>query len=358
MTLEVDIRVARDGFALETAFTAEAGAVTAVAGRSGAGKSTLIQTIAGLLPQAEGRVVLGGRPLLDSAAGVRVPAHRRRVGVVFQEGRLFPHLSVAENLRYGARRSGVALPEDLAAHELIATLGIAQLLGRRPATLSGGERQRVALGRALLAEPELLLLDEPLASLDAARRAEILPAFERIRDFRRIPILYVSHAVEEIARLADRVVAIEAGKVVRQGPVEEVLTEIEARDGGEAFEPGAVVAATVVSQDAAAGLTDLAIGSTALAAPAFPAAVGARVRLRIRARDVMIALDPPSRVSANNILPVTIARIARHGGAATLTLDCEGQTLTAQITTRACDRLKLREGLAAYAVIKSVTIAR
>jgi molybdate transport system ATP-binding protein len=356
MSLEVAIRHAREGFTLDVAMQADAGGVTALFGPSGAGKTTVIQAVAGLLPKAEGRIVLNGRTLLDSAAGERLPAHKRRIGLVFQDGRLFPHLSVRENLRYGARRARASLDVDAA--EIVAALGIAPLLDRRPATLSGGERQRVALGRALLCEPELLLLDEPLAALDAARRAEILPYFERLRDVRRIPILYVSHSVDEIARLADRVVALDAGRVKAEGAVEEVLTAVEFADGGAGHEPVSVIAATVVAQDAASGLTDLKIGETALATPAFPASPGARVRLKIRARDVMIALDRPERISANNILPATIRSATLTGSTAALLLDCEGQTLAAQITRRAYERLGLGEGLSVYAVVKSVTLAR
>jgi molybdate transport system ATP-binding protein len=357
MTLEVDLRYARGDFRLEVALIAEAGAVTALFGPSGAGKSTVIQAIAGLLPHAEGRVLLNGRTLLDSAARVRMPAHRRRVGIVFQEGRLFPHLSVRENLRYGARRQGAAW-RDVDNAEILAALGIIHLLDRRPATLSGGERQRVALGRALLSEPDLLLLDEPLAALDAPRRAEILPAFERLRDVRRIPILYVSHSTEEIARLADRVVAIDHGRVVAEGGLAETLSALDFRNGAEGFEPVSVIVAAVVRQDEERGLTDLAVGEAALAAPAFPAEPGARVRVRILARDVMIALDHPGRVSANNILPARIERCETTGALATLELHCEGQKLVAQITRRAFDRLGLAPGLSVYAVIKSVTIAR
>jgi molybdate transport system ATP-binding protein len=360
MSLEVELRHARADFALEVAMRVDAGGVTALFGPSGAGKSTVIQAVAGLLPHAEGRIVLNGRALLDSAAGVRLPTHRRRIGLVFQDGRLFPHLSVRDNLRYGARRAmaGSSADADIDGAEIVSALGVSALLDRRPATLSGGERQRVALGRALLCKPELLLLDEPLAALDAQRRAEILPYFERLRDLQRIPILYVSHAVDEIARLADRVVALDAGRVTAEGPVEEVISSLEFLGASAGHEPVSVIAATVVGQDAASGLTDLKVGGAPVAAPAFPAAPGARVRLKIRARDVMIALDRPERVSANNVFPATLARAALTDAIATLSLACEGQSLTAQITRRAYDQLGLREGVSVYAVVKSVTIAR
>jgi molybdate transport system ATP-binding protein len=356
MTLLVDLRFAQGDFQLEVALTAEAGGVTALFGPSGAGKSTVILAVAGLLPHAEGHIILNGRTLLDSAARVRVPAHRRRIGIVFQEGRLFPHLSVRDNLRYGARRQGAA--RDIDGAEIIETLGIGHLLDRRPSTLSGGERQRVALGRALLSDPDLLLLDEPLAALDAPRRAEILPAFERIRDIRRIPILYVSHSTEEIARLADRVVAIDKGRVAACGTVAEALAALDFESGGEGFEPVSVIVGTVIRQNPVEGITDLSLGQATLAAPAFPAELGAPVRLRIFARDVMIALDPPGRVSANNVLPAIIARCEPRDGGAIVELVCEGQSIMAQITRRAFERLVLRTGLSVYAVIKAVTIAR
>lgn len=352
--LEIAIRRRLPGFALDAAFTQPDRGVTALYGRSGAGKTSLILAIAGLLPGAEGRIALDGRTLLDSDMRIDVPAHRRRVGVVFQDGRLFPHRSVRGNLLYGVRRTKRGAADF---DHVVDLLGLRGLLHRRPLGLSGGERQRVALGRALLSSPDLLLLDEPLAALDSARKAEILPFLERLRDEARMPILYVSHSVDEIARLADRVVALEDGRVTACGPVDGVFAELGLADP-EGADACAIVTGAVLAppQD---GLTDLDLGGgVRLAAPAVAAPPGARVHVQIRARDVMIALDPPGRISANNILPVTILEIARRVGGDLLLVECAGQKLSAQVTQRAAARLALAPGMPAFAVIKSVTIAR
>jgi molybdate transport system ATP-binding protein len=352
--LEVSIRRDLPGFTLDAAFRQEGRGVTALYGPSGAGKTSLILGIAGLLPKATGRVVLNGRVLLDSQARVNLPARERRIGVVFQDGRLFPHRTVRANLLYGANR---AKRGAVAFDHVVGLLGVEALLDRRPLALSGGERQRVALGRALLSAPDLLLLDEPLAALDAARKAEILPYLERLRDEAQIPILYVSHAADEIARLADRIVALDSGRVTIDGPAEQAFARLGLSDpdGGDA---SAILTGTVIGAPVD-GLSDLDLGQgLRLAAPALNAPSGARVRVQIRARDVMIALDPPGRVSANNILPVTVKEIVARGANDLLLLECAGQSLSAQITARAAQRLALIPGASAYAVIKTVTIAR
>src|SRR5437667_10720461 len=223
--LEVDIEHRFGAFALDIHFRSGRG-LTALFGRSGAGKTSVVNAIAGLLHPERGRIVVDGSVLLDTERGIHAPAHRRRIGYVFQEGRLFPHLTVRQNLLYGrwftpaAERSGRL-------DDIVALLGIEALLGRRPALLSGGEKQRVAIGRALLASPRLLLMDEPLASLDEARKSEVLPYIETLRDEKRIPIVYVSHSLAEVARLATTLVLVADGRVAAAGPVAEIMSRLD-----------------------------------------------------------------------------------------------------------------------------------
>src|SRR5713226_8477854 len=234
MTLTVDSERRLGVFRLKAAFEAGDG-VTALFGRSGAGKTSVVNAIAGILRPERGRIAIDGEPVFDSERGIDVPTPRRRIGYVFQEGRLFPHLNVRQNLRYAGLFSPEARHSDRF-ERIVELLGLAQLLERRPGNLSGGEKQRVAIGRALLSNPRLLLMDEPLASLDAHRRSEILQYIELLRDEVKVPILYVSHAVEEVVRLADTVVLMTAGEVVTAGTPEEVMGRPDLRLGTGAFE--------------------------------------------------------------------------------------------------------------------------
>jgi molybdate transport system ATP-binding protein len=285
MTLSVTLDHRFGDFALDLAFAAPAG-LTALFGRSGAGKTSVVNAVAGLLRPAAGRVAVGARVLTDTEHRIFVAPHRRRIGMIFQDGRLFPHLTVRGNLRYGARFAprGARPP---AFDDVVDMLGIAALLDRRPGALSGGEKQRVAIGRALLAAPDLILADEPLAALDAARKAEILPWFERLRDAAGVPILYVSHDAAEVARLATTVVVLEAGRVTRQGPATEVLADPAVTPAGPR-EAGAVIAARVACHHAD-GLTELDAGGTALFVPRIAAAPGRVLRLRVPAGEVILA---------------------------------------------------------------------
>ncbi|MBS0246483.1 MAG: molybdenum ABC transporter ATP-binding protein [Proteobacteria bacterium] len=216
--ISVDVHKQLGDFALSAAFDGDAG-VTALFGPSGSGKTSIVGMIAGLIRPDRGRIVIDGEAVFDSAAGIDVPAWRRRIGIVFQDGRLFPHLSVARNLDYGRWMTGQPRDEAQFKH-VIDLLDIAPLIKRRPGALSGGERQRVALGRALLMKPRLMLLDEPMASLDARRKSEILPYFIRLRDDTKLPMIYVSHDANEVKALASRVVLLDAGQVVKTGGVE------------------------------------------------------------------------------------------------------------------------------------------
>jgi molybdate transport system ATP-binding protein len=350
MALDVRIRQRLGGFVLDAQFAAPDG-VTALFGPSGAGKSSIVRAVAGLSRPQQGRIELAGRLVLDSDRKLFVPPESRRAALVFQDARLFPHMTVADNLLFGWRRAPVkAGPKEIA--DVVALLGLETLTARMPRHLSGGEKGRVALGRALLAAPDILLLDEPLASLDAGRRAEILPYLERLRDAHRVPMLYVSHAVEEVARLADRVVLVRDGRVTGQGPVFDMLTGHH-----PGFAPqGAVLEARVrgVRGD---GLTELTFDGGVLALAAAPAA-GGRLRLRIAAEDILIAREEPKAISANNILAVTVMRIATDGPLADVELACGGAKLVARITTASATRLALAPGMAAYAIIKSVTVDR
>lgn len=330
--------------------------VTALFGPSGAGKTTAIKVMAGLIRPQEGRVRLGDRTLFDSAAGIAVDMHKRRLGYVFQDGRLFPHLTVQENIRFGQRYSAPerALPEGL----LVDLLGIGDLLDRRPATLSGGETQRVALARALLAGPDMLLMDEPLAALDAPRKEEILPYLDRLKTEMQMPILYVTHAVEEIARLADHVVLLEAGRITRQGPIFDVLSDPEAMPLLGVREAGAILRAEVV-EHLEDGLTRLSAGPGHLELPGVTAAPGETLRLRILATDVMLSNTRPEGLSARNILPVTIGSLQTGRGpgiAAVLLLG--DQRLLARVTSRSCEEMGLTPGQQIFAILKATAVAR
>ncbi|MEQ6248601.1 molybdenum ABC transporter ATP-binding protein [Sulfitobacter sp. HNIBRBA3233] len=356
MSLELSLRHRFGEFDLDLSLRA-GGGVTALFGRSGAGKSTVIKAVAGLLRPDEGHLSIAGETLMDTATGRFVPPHKRRFGTVFQDARLFPHLDVARNLDFGARYApaGVRVPRA----DVIDLLGLAPLLRRKPETLSGGERQRVALGRALLSAPRMLLMDEPLASLDAPRKEEILPFLERLRDGPlRVPILYVSHSLDEVARLADTLVLLRAGRVAAQGPLRDVMSDPAAVPHLGVREAGSVIDAEVLAHEAD-GLTRLGVSAGTLLLPGVEAAVGARVRLRIKAQDILIARARPEGLSALNILPVRVRNIRTgEGPGAAIALAAGTDQLLARITRRAVSELDLREGQDCFAVLKSTAIAQ
>ncbi len=350
MSVEIDITHGFDGLTLRVEAEVKGG-LTAVFGPSGAGKTTVLNIVAGLIRPDAGRVCVNGRVLVDTGAGVFLPPAKRRVAVVFQEARLFPHLSVERNLLYGAKsRDGLADMVDL--------LGLGALMARAPATLSGGEAQRVALGRALLSDPELLLMDEPLSALDRARKQELMPYFERLRDEARLPILYVSHDVEEVAQLADQVMLLRGGQMQALGPVAQVFA-------GEGMAPevsrdmaAAVLEVGVAGYDTGDGLTELRLGETPLWLPGQAGEVGHRLRLRIDARDVMLSEVEPQGISALNILPVTVREVrAGPGSGALVALDHDGHRLMARITKRSVRRLGLEPGKRLFAVLKTMAVA-
>jgi len=345
------------GFTLDAAFDSEGG-LTALFGRSGAGKTSLVNAIAGLYRPRRGYVAVDGEVLTDTATRTFVPAHRRRVGYVFQEGRLFPHLNVRQNLLYGRWFAPKAAPNARGGGEfdqVVDLLGIEPLLTRRPANLSGGEKQRVAIGRARLARPRVLVMDEPLASLDEGRRAEILPYIERLRDEMRVPIVYVSHSIPEVARLATTLVVLSEGKVAAIGPTAQIMGRIDLFPLTGRAEAGAILATRVAGHDTAFGLTVLHAAAGELRVPYLDLPVGAALRVRIRARDVMIALVAPQGLSALNVLPGTVAEIAGGDGPIVqMRLDCAGEALVARLTRRSVETLGLVPGLKVHAVIKSI----
>ncbi|MGC2415060.1 MAG: molybdenum ABC transporter ATP-binding protein [Stellaceae bacterium] len=351
--LQVAVAHRFGSFTLDAAFES-AGGLTALFGRSGAGKTTLINAIAGLLYPARGHIVVDGEILTDTEHGIFVPARRRRIGYVFQEGRLFPHLSVRQNLLYGrwfAPKGGRT--GDL--EQIVDLLGVGALLDRRPANLSGGEKQRVAIGRALLARPRLLVMDEPLASLDEARKTEILPYIERLRDEGGVPIVYVSHQVAEVARLATTLVVLNAGRVAAIGPTASIMGRIDLFPLTGRAEAGAILATRVAGHDPAFGLTTLRAAAGDLRVPYLDLPVGAALRVRIRARDVMIAIQPPEGLSALNVLPGTVVEIGRADGPIVeMRLNCAGEALVARLTRRSVETLGLAPGRPVYAVIKSI----
>jgi len=355
--LDLSIRRQQGDFRVEVELSAGPG-VTALFGRSGSGKSSVINMVAGLARPDEGRIRVDGKVLFDSALGLDLPPEARRLGYVFQEGRLFPHLSVAGNLTFGTRLLPAA-ERRIGFDEVVEVLGIGHLLDRRPSKLSGGEKQRVAIGRALLASPRILLMDEPLAALDTHRKAELLPYIGRLARQFAIPILYVSHSMDEVLALSDTLVLMDGGRAAAVGPVEDLLSRTDLRPLTGRYEAGAVIRATVAGHDATYGVSRLNFSGGTLLVGRVDLPVGTAVRLRIHARDVSIAIDAPSRISMRNVLPAVVKSVRpAEGWLADVVLDCHGTDIWAQITAHAQASLNLVPGMRVNALIKAVTIAR
>lgn len=361
MSLSVAFRQRFGAQEIDIAFEAPTPGTTVLFGPSGAGKSTAIATLTGLLRPQAARIELDGTVLADTAAGIFIPPERRRIGLVFQDARLFPHMSVTRNLRYGLRRAPADAPSRVGFDEVVELLGIRPLLDRRPGTLSGGERQRVAIGRALLSRPRMLAMDEPLASLDAARKAEILPYLARLKSL-GLPILYVTHSPDEMARLADTLVLIEAGRVTAAGPVAAVLTRADLSiAAGE--DAAAILAVTVEAHDPARQLTVVRAGGQPVLVPLLDAPPGAPLRLRVPAREVILAGEAPRAISVQNVLSGSVRAIAtdvaRHVSMIEVALDpaSPGEpALLARVTPDAASRLALAPGRPVLALVKSVAI--
>lgn len=346
------------GFSLDVRHDFPLDGVTALFGPSGCGKTTLLRVIAGLERSAHARISLANE--VWQGDGRRfVPAHRRGVGLVFQDARLFPHRSVLGNLRFAARRAHDG-PGAIDLDGVIDALDLAPLLARRPGSLSGGERQRVAIGRTLLARPRLLLMDEPLAALDAARRGGVLATIARLPTVFGVPILYVTHSVDEVAQLADRMVVLSEGRVSMHGAVGDVLGRLDLVSASDAFEAGSLVEASVVGHDDRYHLTQLDVLGQRLVMPETDLAAGDRIRLRLRARDVALATVRPESVSIRNVLRgrVTRIRAVADSAYADVMVDIGGADLHARITRESVDALGLRSGTGVFALIKSIAVDR
>ena len=352
VTLSVALRTRIGSFTLEVDLQAPAG-LTALFGASGSGKTSIINAIAGLLRPGHGRVVVQGVTLLDTAAGISVPRHRRRIGTVFQDARLFPHLSVRQNLAYGGWFAAGGKPAAAEFDRVVALLNLGALLARRPHGLSGGEAQRVAIGRALLCQPRLLLMDEPLASLDEARKAEILPYLEQLRDESALPILYVSHSLAEVARLATTIIGIDRGRVTQSGPAAQVLA------GLSPLAPQALsfLMAEVVEPEPD-GLTRLATSSGSLWLPGLAAVPpGTRLRVLVAAQDVILSRSAPLGLSALNILAARVTGLRQDGARVTVQLASGSDLFLASVTGRSARALALAPGVDCHAIMKSLAIA-
>lgn len=363
--LEIDVQVGFDSFDLHVDLSVPATGVTAVFGPSGSGKTTLLRVLLGFESGARGRIALGGEVWLDSRRGVFVPPWRRRVGCTFQDGRLFPHLDVAGNLRYAERRSAGKGPAPVGGSvpitrdEVVDALDLAPLLGRRPQTLAGGEQQRAALGRALLGRPRLLLLDEPLSALDRRRKEEILPYLVAVHPRFGIPTLYVSHAVDELALLADRVLALAEGRVQAFGGTVEVLEQLDLAPLAERFQAAAVLEATVSAHDDTFRLTWLDLDGQRLSVPWIEhREIGESVRLLVRSQDVSLATERPSATSIRNVLSGVLVVLTQDESTAfaEATVDLGSHRLRSRITRASAAELGLAAGSPVFALLKSVSL--
>ncbi|MEH0835239.1 molybdenum ABC transporter ATP-binding protein ModC [Pectobacterium cacticida] len=328
-----------------------ANGITAIFGVSGAGKTSLINAVVGLTRPDGGRIVLNNHVLVDTQQRIFLPPEKRRIGYVFQDARLFPHYRVSGNLRYG-------MAETMASQfgEIIDLLGIEPLLNRYPRTLSGGEKQRVAIGRALLTAPELLLMDEPLASLDLPRKRELLPYLERLAKEVNIPILYVSHSLEEIVRLADCVVVLDKGKVIAQGELADVWASSALRPWLPKEEQSSILNVRVLGQHERYAMTALALGDQQIWVGKVALPQDTVLRIRVNAADVSLALAPPKRSSIRNVLCASVVECLDVGEQVEVKLAVGQQTLWSRITPWARDDLALHAGQVVYAQVKSVSI--
>ena len=355
--LSLAAEIALDDFTLALDTRVPLNGVTAVFGPSGSGKTSLLNLVAGFLRPDRGEILFGKTAWARTQPKIWVPPHRRAVGTVFQDAQLFPHLSVSGNLDYADKRADTEAPGYPRA-KIFDAMALGPLLDREVQTLSGGERQRVAIARTLLTRPRLLLLDEPLSALDGARKAELVPFLETLKTDFALPTLYVSHDVDEVSRIADRVIMLEAGRVIAEGGTEEVLSRFGLEAGRNPYEKASVLRGTLDQSAAQDDLIAVRVGEAVLwLAADIDLAQGSDVRLKIPARDVSLALEPPTGISIQNMLAATVTRIepTKRPAFQAVSLTVGTQALLAIVTRKAVGDLDLAPGRAVYALIKSAT---
>ena len=353
--LSVSVKKQLGSFTLNAQFESPTPGVAALFGRSGSGKTSLVNLIAGLTRADEGRIALDDAVLLDTRTNLRTSPERRRIGYVFQDARLFPHLTVAGNLRYARKRAAAAPFVSL--DDVIDLLDLGRLVNRRTHQLSGGERQRIAIGRALLSQPQLLLLDEPLASLDAPRREEVLPYLEKLRDQLRLPMVYVSHNFDEVLRLATHVVLLDRGKTVAEGPLGEMSLNPHLREIIGADAVGAIIDGTVLGMDPLSGLTRVQVGYGELQLRTDGVMVGEKMRVQLLARDLIVATRAPQYLSVrNHLMGIVTSVVSDDADSDLIAIDVGGTTIMARVTKAATRELSLQPGITVWALIKAVSL--
>ena len=355
--LSVNITKAFGSFRLETQFEVEEGSITAIFGKSGAGKTSTINAIAGLTRPDVGVIQIGNTTLFDQNLRINLPIYKRQIGYVFQDDRLFPHMTVRNNLIYGTPKNR-DVANSLNLTDITGLLELAPLLERMPRTLSGGEKQRVAIGRALLSNPKLLLMDEPLASIDVQHRFEILPFIQRVREKTGITIIYVTHALEEVIFIADQIILLSEGQVTAHGTVEKIMSRLDLHPMSSRFDAGAVISATYSGYDREFDLGELSFDGGTLRIAGLNAEIGIHLRAHIRARDVSLMLDKPKDTSVLNVFKGELIEIRHEEGPQLDLLINIGTPLIARITRKSLNDLNLDIGSKVYAMIKAVAIDR
>ena len=352
MSLRITIDHRIEGFGLSVAFSAQKG-VTALFGPSGSGKTTVLKAIAGLLRPNAGQIEIAGHSVFDSDKGIDLPAHKRQVGYVFQDARLFPHFTVKSNLEYATNFTGRGRKLD---HQIVDLLGIGSILSRRIDGLSGGERQRIAIARALLSDPKILLLDEPMAAVDEPRKREIFPYLERLRDEAGLPIIYVSHSLSEVVRLASQIATLKDGKMTSYGSTGDLMSDPALVQELGIRTAGSVLKARV-HDHFLDGISKLQTSAGTIFIPRVKAPVGGIVNLRILARDVMISLSRPKNISALNILPVKVVSIKKGDGPGTILELVSGEDkILARITSHSAEALGISLNTSCFAIIESLSV--